>query len=119
MSEAPGRRGGAGVAVARPRCVRCGGPVDGARLLTCDACQARIDRADWRTEYLDLGALDRRAGAATEPFRVGPLGSIYVTIIKPDYFLGDLPYYEPGRWAGLDKTECGIHLPRQAAAARA
>jgi phosphoadenosine phosphosulfate reductase len=24
-----------------------------------------------------------------------------------------------GRWAGLDKTECGIHLPRQAAAARA
>jgi phosphoadenosine phosphosulfate reductase len=24
-----------------------------------------------------------------------------------------------GRWAGLDKNECGIHLPRQAAAARA
>ena len=24
-----------------------------------------------------------------------------------------------GRWAGLDKTECGIHMPRQAAAARA
>lgn len=24
-----------------------------------------------------------------------------------------------GRWAGLDKSECGIHLPRQAAAARA
>jgi phosphoadenosine phosphosulfate reductase len=24
-----------------------------------------------------------------------------------------------GRWAGLDKTECGIHMPRMAAAARA
>ncbi len=24
-----------------------------------------------------------------------------------------------GRWAGLDKTECGIHMPRQAAAAHA
>ena len=24
-----------------------------------------------------------------------------------------------GRWAGLDKTECGIHMPRQAVAARA
>jgi phosphoadenosine phosphosulfate reductase len=24
-----------------------------------------------------------------------------------------------GRWAGLDKTECGIHMPRPAAAARA
>ena len=24
-----------------------------------------------------------------------------------------------GRWAGLDKTECGIHMPRRAAAAQA